>query len=257
MRALSLLSCVALCACESVSTKIEAAYIQTEVAGDVALAGSTGTPNLATRQVDVQNGLGLDDEVPSLLLRGEAATGRFRLRVSGFRQDQTGSSVLPAPFGDLAAGTPVSSNLDFFNVKSALSYDLLELGLGEEGRLRLAPGLAVDYVSVDLDVNSTVASGFESVDNQVVVPLPFLLGEIEVGPAFATVDFGGWSGDLGDGNGLYWDLDATIGVRTEAHVEIFGGYRWLSMDVDEVATAQALTADVEVRGWFLGGGLHF
>ena len=231
--------------------------MQTRVSGEAALAGASGTANLGARQHGLGSDLGLDDQEPSLLVRGEASTDRFRLRLSSFRHDQSSGTLLNAPFGDLASGTPVNVDLEFLNVKAALSYDLVEFELGDAGVVRLAPGIAANYIDLDISVRGVGIPGFESVRNNVLVPMPFLLGEVEAGAVFAAVDFGGLAADLGDGSGIYWDLDATIGVRPQDDIELLVGYRWVQADVPGRADGRDYDADIDVQGWFVGGGIRF
>lgn len=242
-------------ACTPISTRASLAYMQTQLHGDVALAGSGG--GLGNRHQNLRGDLDLDRDDPSALIQAEVVGEPLRGRIEGFRHHEGGSTVLTRPFGDFAAGSPVHSDFDMFTSRAAVSYDVVQLPLGDNGAVRLSPGASVRWYDIDLDVVGTGITGEESVSNNVFVPMPFLLGEVELGPVLAQVDGAGIAGDFGDGDGTYWDLGASLGVRIGDSFELLGGYRWLSVDVDGRAGDRRFSSDFEVRGWFIGGGARF
>ena len=48
-----------------------------------------------------------------------------------------------------------------------------------------------------------------------------------------------------------------ICLEPVSNVEVFVGYRWISMEASGTADDQVFEADLVLRGWFAGGGLRF
>ncbi len=241
-------------ACSSTVVSVEAAYMQTEVAGNVGLGGSSGGA-LATH--DLRHDLNLTADAGSPYGRVELYGDRWRLSVSGFGHDQSAGSVLAQPFGDIPTGTPVNTDFTALNVKATLGFDLLDLPFGDWGYFRFAPALSGDYIKTETRVTAQTIAAFESVDTQVIVPMPTLIGSLGLGPVEGRVDAGGLRADLGDGDGEYFDVEAFVFVRPTDALEIVAGYRWIKANVNGTADSRDFVSNVQLRGWFLGGGFRF
>ena len=225
-------------------------YTSTELSGNVGLAptGNVTQPVNA----DVDSAFGLGDAEDSFYLRAEAALTFLRFTASAFQHNGTGNGTLNVNFGDLTIGTPVSSDLEMTSAKAALSFDILNLGV-----FRLSPGVAVDYIDMDTTVRATTVNAFETVSVNAPVPMPFLQLEGDLGFVAATLE-GGWIHlNLDDAGGTFFDIEGLLRVQPFRHVELFAGYRYISIDADGDADGQDFRADLVLQGWMVGGGITF
>ena len=225
-----------------------AGYTQTQLSGDLGLAPGSLSVNTSA---DVEDDLNLG-ESGSPYVRVEAGGGPISVTVSAFRYDSSADGTLTGSFGNIPAGFAVQTDAEIINLKAAVMFDLINFGV-----VRISPGLAVDYFDIDVQVTATSFSAFDRVD--VVAPVPMLFVQVaaDVGPVGATVDLGGISVDLPDAEGTFFDLEAMLRVEPFDHVELIAGYRWISIDADGEADGQAFDADLELQGWFVGGGVTF
>lgn len=240
------------CGVTGVDARIYGGYIETQLTGNLALEPSAGGVSLDTLNVDVEESLGLTESSGSPYGRLDLELGPARVTLSAFQYSESGSGTLNADFGDIVVGTTVNSSLDLLNIKGALTFDLLDFGV-----FRLSPGIGLDFFDVDMTVRAPSVGQTEEISSLAPVPMLFAQGEVEVGPFAAIVD-GGWiSVDLDEGDGEYWDVEGLLRLTPGAGVEIFGGYRWISIDVQGNDEGQEFAADLELQGWFVGGGLRF
>ncbi len=244
------LSCVS---CVDLGARAYAGFMQSDVTGDFALDSSAGGANLSSIKNDVENQLGIDDESRSLWLKAEIdppSWGRFS--ASAFRYDESGNGTLSAPFGDIPAGTDVATSLAFTNLKVAWTYDLLDVALAH-----VSPGIALDVFDIETRVNSTSPLAFEEVDTIAPVPMLYLQAGAEFGFVGFDVEAGWMSIDLDDADGDYLDLEAMARVNIAPKVELTAGYRFISIDGDGRADGQRFDAELELQGFFVGGGFNF
>lgn len=248
-----LLSLLLLGSCGSAGLKLFVGYTQVEMSGMVALDTSVGGVDLGTVQVDLQDDLGLDDEVGSPYARAEVDLGLIVLTGSGFIYDEQSTGTLSVDFGDITVGSTVESDIEITNFKGAITFDIIDLG-----PLRLSPGVAVDVFDIDMTITATapvVAS--EHVEITTPVPMLFLQTELDLGPVGATLDMGWMSLDLGDVKGTWLDIEGLATFALFPPFEIFAGYRFISIDTDGDADGQAFEVDIELQGWILGGGISW
>ena len=235
--------------CVDLRARAHAAYMQPQLSGDVALA-STTLP--ATLGADVQDDLGVDTE-QSPYVRLELGTGIVNVTASAFQYGSSGSGVLDANFGNITAGVPVNSDIDVLNIRGAVTFDLIDLG-----PVRISPGLAVDYTDLDFEVRQTTGgTAIERLEVQIPAPLLYVQAEADLGPLIANIDAGGMKVDLDEVDGTFWDIEAMLRYAPAEHFEIFGGYRLILVDGQGTVDGQAYDADVELSGWFAGGGISF
>jgi hypothetical protein len=243
---------LAACSVAGLGARLYGGYMQTELSGDVALEPSAGGIGLGTLLVDVESSLGLEDAAGTPYGRVELQLGPARLTGSAFRYSEEGSGVLTASYGDIVAGTAVDTELDLTNIKGALTFDLVNVGF-----LRLSPGVGVDFFDVDMSVRAPALGQTEEIEATAGVPILFAQGEVDVGPLAATID-GGWIRiDLEEGDGTYFDLEGLLRLQPVPGIEVFGGYRWISIDVEGEDDGQRFATDLVFRGWFVGGGFVF
>lgn len=240
------------CGATGVEARVYGGYIETQLTGDMALEPSSGGVSLDTVRVDVEETLGLNEPSGSPYGRLDLELGPARLTFSAFQYSDSGSGTLNATFGDISVGTPVNTELDLLNIKGALAFDLLDFGA-----FRLSPGIGVDFFDVDMTVRAPSVGQTEQLTSMAPVPMLFAQTEVDLGPIAAVVD-GGWiSLDLDEGEGDYWDIEGLLRLVPGGGFEVFGGYRWISIDVLGNDNGQEFAADLELQGWFVGGGFAF
>lgn len=238
-----------LASCSTYHLRAYAGYMRPVLSGNVGLSNSGG----ASANVDAKDGLGLS-EASSPYGRVDAGLSVLNLTASGFRYDDRGDGTLEAAFGGINAGVPVHSDAQMLVLKGAASFTLVDLGF-----LRLSPGFAVDYMDLNLDVTSRSPAppATESLDVNAPVPMPFVQGEVELGPVAATLDVGGIAIDIDQVNGTYLDIEGLVRVQPIDHLEVFAGYRWIQFDAKGTAGGQDYDADVTMQGVIVGAGVTF
>jgi len=224
----------------------------TRAKGDVALQNTAGTLNLDASQNDLEDDLGVDDTKTTPYARAELEWGPQRLRLSGFHHDSSGTGTLVADYGDIVSGTNVASDFELWNFTGAWTWDFLPTDM-----FRLGLGAQLGFSSVDLTVRQIGGSAFERVRTDNYVPMPVLDAEVDLGIVAVGGSIGGFEVDLGDADGRYWDGELFVRASPGSTLEFIGGYRYLSFDNEGQADNRDFNAEVEITGWFIGGGIKF
>ncbi len=239
-----------LCSCSGFYARGYAAYMQPKLTGDIGLSGSGGgTPITGT--IDVEDSLGLGEE-KSPYIRADVGAAVVSFVGSVFQYDSTGNGTLTANFGDIPIGTPVATDMKILNIKGGAVFNVLDLGF-----LRLAPGVAVDYFDVDTTVRATSLGAFESVSVQAPVPMLYGQAEVRVGPVSGILDLGWMQANFDEVDGTWWDVEGMVRISPIEHLEIMAGYRWISVDSSGTSEGQDYVVDMQLEGWYLGGGVTF
>lgn len=236
-------------ACAGQSYRVDVAPFFGRASGEVALQNSAGSL-AGFYQNDLDGDLNLGDTEPSPYVRLQWDKERHRVRLHGFALDSDSSGVLTQDYGNIAAGTPVSTSTEFFAVAGNWGYQLVR---GEH--YRLAIGAQASFYSLDVAARS--AGGREEVETSVVVPMPFAEAEAILGPVTIGANFAVMSVDLGDADGRYVDTEAYVRWSVARDFDFLGGYRYIVIDAHGEATGRDFDADVEVQGLFVGAGLRF
>ena len=233
--------------CTSFRARAYGAYMQPDIAGEIGLAPSATTNPIA---MDIDTAANFDtDSAP--YVRGEIGLGVANVTVSAFHYGSRGSGTLTQNFGAaLNAGDFVNSDIDFLNIKSALHFDIINVG-----PLRISPGFAIDYFDVDMTL--TRGANLERLEVQVPAPMGFVQGELDFGWVAATVDVGALRVNMDEVDGSYFDAEGMVRFDVCPGFELFGGYRWITMDANGTVDGQAYDVDLEMSGWFAGGGITF
>ncbi len=248
-----LFSLLLLGSCGSAGLKVFAGYTQVEMSGTVALDTSVGGVDLGTIQVDLEDDLGLTDEVGSPYGRAEVDLGVIHLTGSAFIYDEQSTGTLSVDFGDITVGSTVETDIEIMNFKGAATFDIVDVGV-----LRLSPGVGVDLFDIDMSINATApVVSSERVEIFTPVPMLFLQTELDFGLVGATLDTGWMSLDLGDVKGTWIDIEGLANFNVFGPFELFAGYRYISIDTEGDADGQAFEADVVLEGWILGGGISW
>lgn len=248
----SLLLALGLAACAPDNYRLGGGAAFLRASGSVALQNDGGTLVLHDEHNDLRGSLDVGDTEPSPYLRFETNLGPQHIRIHGFGYDSNGSGVLAETFGDIPAGTAVTTSMEFFSASAAWSWDLFP---GDT--VRLAPGVQAAFASLDVSATATTPSVFEKVDTDVIVPMPYLEGAVALGPVTLVADAGVMAAKLGDANGRYWDAEALLRFQPGDDFELFAGWRYLLLDSHGLASDRDFDADIYLNGWFIGGGVRF
>jgi len=246
------LAATLLAACSAPGARVWAGYTQMKVSGDIGLTPSVSGVTTGPINVDVDEQLGLGAASQSFYGRAELDFGPVRLTGSAFQFSDSGQGRLQVDFGNISAGTDVSTDLDFINGKLALTFDILDLG-----PVRLSPGVGVDVFDLDMDVSETTGGTSESISEILPVPMLFAQAELDLQVVGLIVDFGGSGFNTTEADGRFYDVEALVYVRPAAALELFAGYRWINFNVDGESDGQQFDADLTFQGWLVGGGVSF
>lgn len=241
---------IAACAPQVFRADVGALVVQSH--GNVGLQNSAGTLVIGQNMAELDGNLGLGGTDAAPYLRFEADWGRHRVKLNGFGYEQNGSGTLSGNFGDIPAGTAVTTSLDYFNVDLAWSYDLLD-----DPQWRLGPGVQAGYYGMKIGASSLVPVAFEEVRSDVIVPELYLDGEVILGPVTLRSNLGVMTADLGDAKGRYLDFDAGADLRLGQGFQVSAGYRHIVMDANGRASSRDFDADVYINGFYITGGVRF
>jgi hypothetical protein len=237
-----------LASCKGQQYDVDVGAMFAQVSGDISLQNSSGTLT-GNYQNDLDTNFGVGDTEASPYLRVQTDYGRHRFRADGFAIDAEGSGTLSNPFGDLPAGSPVTTSMDLWSVGANWSFELVR-----QERFRLGIGLALDYFAMDLTARTTL--GRESLDTSVLVPMPCAEVEGYFGPVTLGANAGLMSADLGDGNGRYIDAETYVKVRPHSRFDLLLGYRYVLLDGYGRASGRDFDAEIDMQAIFIGGGIR-
>ncbi|MBI5852959.1 MAG: hypothetical protein HZB39_18265 [Planctomycetes bacterium] len=223
-----------------------------KLSGDIALDSSAGGLNLDLVRTDVNDDLGLSRS-GAATMGADLDTELGRVSVSYLRYSDNATGSLSRAFGDIPPGTNVETTIDIDNLKAFWTFDLLA-----NDTFRVSPGVGVDLFWFDATVRSiTALSAYENLEVDVPMPMLFLEGEVDLGAVKAEIEAGWMSLDVGEFDGNFVDLDARVRYTGLSALELFGGYRWIALDVDGKADNQRFDANLDLSGFYFGGGVHF
>lgn len=237
--------------CTQLGVAAQAGYATMAIDGDVALAATSGG-GAASLSQDVETAFGLGDPQGSAYGRLQFDFGVPVLTVSAFQLLEEGQGTLVAQFGNLPAGTDVLTDLSFFDAKASLAFGF------DLGPVRLAPGLAIDYIDLDMQVQDTFGILTEDIEVMAPIPLLYLGAELDLGIAAVAGEIGVLDvPEIDDVEGTFWDAELQAELELSPAAQLFVGYRFLSMDARGTVDGQDFAADLEVSGWMIGGTLRF
>jgi hypothetical protein len=228
---------------------VGASFMKAE--GDVALQNTGSTLNLG-QSLNSLDSLGTDEASGSAYLRAEADWGPHRVRASGFGTTPSGDGTLENAFGDLLAGTNVRSQLDYVNMTGAYTWDIVPTDL-----VRVGLGVQVGLHQFDLLVEDRASDSFERLKASLMLPMPCIDAEVDLGPVSFCANLGAFEIDMGDADGQYFDAEAFARWEPMMSIEVIAGYRSMSFDSNGEADGREFDADFKITGWFLGGGIAF
>lgn len=245
----ALLLPLVLASCATPDVAVDAGYMVMRLAGDFGLAGSGGG---GSARINLGQGLDIAN-ADSPYAKVEAQLLGLRVSLSGFDYTDSGDSILSTSFGDISAGSTVTTDVDLFNLKGTIAYDIIN-----NDYLRISPGVGLDYFDIDMRMVATApVSAFEEVDFQVPVPMPYLSAQLKYEDFVLDTELSGASVDLQDADGLYWDISAKLRYQPLPPVGIFVGYRYLRIKADGDTGGQDFSGDIHLNGLFFGGRIAF
>lgn len=234
--------------CYQFQVSAQAAYAQLALDGDIGYqSGSTS----ASISQDVQSAFGLGDDQGAPYGRVMLDMGTPVLAVSAFSFDEQGTGLLQANFGDIPAGIGVNSDFSMQSAKVSYAFQI------DLGPVAIAPGLAVDYFDLNIDVQDVFGAFQESVDLAGPVPMLFLRAEADLGIAAAVVEGGYMEIDIDDVTASLLDLEAVVEVRPTDLVHLLAGYRLMNLKADGLIDGDTFDTDFTLSGFFVGGGIRF
>ena len=249
MRRSALVVLLALPACTTFEPSLHAGYASLAVDGDIAL--TTGSSSTAVSQ-DVESALGLGDDEGAPYGRLAADFGVPVLTVSAFGFEQQGRGQLAADFGNVAGGATVFSDFSLTNVKASWLFDI------GAGPFTISPGIGVDFFDLGLEVRDAIGIASEDIQLQAPLPLLCLRAALDLNPVELMVE-GGYVQvpEIDDIEGSFFDVEGMLRVRPTGWLDLFAGYRWISLEADGVVDGDAFDTELEISGWLVGGGIRF
>lgn len=227
----------------------EGGYAQLGLDGDFGFVDGTSTASI---QQDVESAFGLGDDQGSPYARVALDLGVPHLSASGFIFEDDGTGTLTANFGEnLTAGTAVDSEFDLAAAKIALAFDI------DVGPVTVSPGVAVEYVDLQMSVRDRIGIATEEVDLQAPIPLAFVRAQVELGPVTLLGEGGYLQVDVEDVDASLLDLEFMARVHPTEWLHVFGGYRLLRLEGDGEVDGDSVDLDLDLAGWVVGGGIRF
>ncbi len=237
-------------ACKGNAYRLNAGPMFAVANGEIALQNAAGTLSLGDNQNDIDSELGAGDTQAAPYARLEASNGKHRFRLHGFGMDANSSGQLLGDFGNIAAGSQVTTSVEFYAIAANWGLEVLR---GDN--FRVAVGAQAGYYSLDVAARSN--TGREEIVTDVVVPMPFVEVEGLFGPLTIGANAGIMGADLGDGSGRYWDMEGYLRLQATKNFDLMAGYRYVLLDAYGTATTRDFDADIDVQGLFLTAGIKF
>jgi hypothetical protein len=238
-----------ICACTGSKYRVDVGPFFAKGSGRVALQNAGGTLS-GQYENDIGRNMGLDDTEASPYLRLQIDRDKHRFRLHGFGTDTDGSGTLLNDYGGIVAGSQVTTSMEFFTIAANWGYQVLR-----DEHYRLAVGAQAGYYSLDIAARSL--AGREQVETDVLVPMPFLEGELLFGTLTIGANAALMSADLGDANGRYLDVEGYVRWAAAPDFDFFSGYRYMVLDAFGRASSRDFDADVDLQGFFFGAGVRF
>jgi len=239
--------------CSGTTFEVDGGLHLPHLDGTIALSNTTLT---SIDEIDLATDLDLDSNEAAPWLQGAADLGDLSLSLWGFQTDASGDGTVAADFGDITAGSSVTSQLDVTLVQGRALHDLIEFGDFE-----LCAGIAVQWIDVSLDVDEQTFGLSEAIDVQQPVPLLAARAEQDLEPLLglpvaAALSVAWIRAEVGDVGGGVLDLEALVRARFD-RFGVFAGWRTVQIDLEGAADGQEFAGDVDLAGFLFGATLRF
>ena len=230
-KTLLLLTCVALMIgmampAQALEIGVRAYYWLPDVSGHV----KADTSLLPGTNLDFKDDLGFDDENYAAV-EAFAGLGSHHLSLSYYRVDYSGTSTLTTDinFGGttFSTTTDISSNLEYDVYDLMYQYDLLDLE-------NIMAGFSLGFVAKVkyFDGNVGIESAVDSASVDFSVPIPMVGLSLHVGILADLLELRVLATGISYGDGTVLDGMADISFTPFPLIDIHGGYRVFSIDVD-------------------------
>lgn len=241
-----------LTACSAPTFTAQAAYAQLAIDGDLGYVDAS-TPSGANISQDVESAFGLGDDQGSPFVRAMLDTGLLVFAASGFMLEDSGEGVLEADFGDgaLVAGAPVASELEFANAKGSVAFEI------PIGPISISPGLAANYVDLDLQVRDLIGVTTERLELNAPLPMLLLRAQADFKWISALAEVGYVTADVEDVDATLIDIEAMLMFHPTPLLNLFVGYRAMALDAEGTVDDDTFDTDLEISGFLIGGGVRF
>lgn len=247
-----LLGVLTLAGCSAPAAKLQAGYTQMNLSGDIALTAGIGGVPLQTILNDVEDDLQLGDDSGSPYVRVDVELFPVRIFGSGFRFEESGTGQLEASFGDITAGTTVTSRIEFTNLKAGVLLDFVDVDA-----FWLSGGIGVDLFDLQFQVDDTSSIVEEDIDEFAPIPAVFAQTGVDLDYVELMGEVGWMSVELDDFEGEILDLEFMAEFRLYDPIHIFAGYRYIDIDLEGAGSEGDFRGDLELQGWILGGSAVF
>ncbi len=231
------------------AVEADVAAFSPRIHGDFALGSGPSVDDIS-----LSSDLDIDDQEVEPYFRAKGEVLGFELEASYFATEQEGTGILTADFGNITVGSAVSSTMDLAAGRLALTWDLFDLGF-----LEVSPGLAVEYLDIELVVEEPVFDLSEEISVEQPVPMLALglEGRLPKIPLRLTADFAGIVAGFEDLDGLVLDSEIRLEYELWSWCAVFAGYRRLIIELEGRADGQEFDGDIDIDGFMLGLGLRF
>lgn len=210
----------------------------------------TGTENGIGTSVDIEDDLNFDDN-EDVTVEAALQLGPFRLAAGYLPLRFSGTGTLTRDFffngENYTVGETVKGDIDVDLYDVGLTWYLLNFD-DLPVRLQLGPEIAVKIVDGDLSVESHTTGIRESVSGTAAVPTIGARARVGISDFVALV---GRVGYVEYDDNTFLDADGQIEISPIPLVGIYGGYRYLDIDVDESDIVLDATFDGPYAGAFV------
>jgi outer membrane protein len=203
-------------------------------------------------EIDLEDDLDFGDS-EGLMAEAALQLGSFRLSIGYLPLDFSGTSNLTRDItfeGEtFSVSDTVKGEMDLAIYDVGLTWNLLNFD-DLPVRLQLGPELSVKVVDGEVSLSDQTTGMREEISGTVPVPTIGLRGRIGLSDYVALI---GRVGYVGYSDNSFLDADAQIEFSPLPMVGIFGGYRYLDIDVDE----SDLFIDATFSGPYAGAFVRF
>ncbi len=236
---------------------LKAGYLMLSPEGSFTVDGNalSGTPISGT-EIGLDTDLGFDDS-ENYFVEGALNLGSFRLAVSYLPLEFSGSGTLSRDIdfnGRTFEGTAlITSKVKLDIIDAGLTWNLINFD-DLPVRIQVGPELSVKYINADLTMTGIEASSGLSVSEteSAQIPIPTVGARAHIGLS----DFLALVGRVGYmeyQDNSFLDAEAQIEFSPMPMVGIFGGYRYLDLQIDD----SGVFVDSQFAGPFAGAFVRF
>ena len=236
-------------ACAAPSFDVQPRYSRPAISGRAgATSGGVGG------SADLERA-GLDQD-EAISLRADLDFGSPRLVGLADAPEFAGDGTIDVTVSDgtntIAAGTPVSSELNLAHYDLALVFDLVP---GDT--IDLGIGFGAAYLDLDFRFEDTGTGTVVASHEQAPVPILAATAGVWIGPVELSAFGGGVQYKQNDDDLTFLDLDAyarlkLFGGASRLRASLVGGYRYTDFKLDYTDDSSDIDADFTIQGPYVG-----